>query len=206
MQASRAPIARPPARIAVGELTLDRWRPNDLEPLFAAVSDTIEQLRPWMLWAAHHELASIAQFLSESEYGWKQGDRFEFGIHGRDRVVLGSASLMSRIGAGGLEIGYWVHTAYTRQGVATRAAAALTEVALALGGVDRVEIHHDKANLASGVIAARLGFRNLGTFSEVPKAPAETGREVRWRMEKREFASSPARRLLEDARAAGRGV
>jgi ribosomal-protein-serine acetyltransferase len=159
-----------------------------------------------MLWAAQHEPDSIARFLSESEDGWKRGDRFEFAIHGLDRAVLGSASLLGRIGAGGLEIGYWVHAAHTGQGVATRAAAALTEVALALSAVDCVEIHHDEANLASGVIASRLGFRKLGTFPEVPKAPAETGREVRWRMEEGQFASSPARSLLEGARAVSRSA
>lgn len=47
---------------------------------------------------------------------------------------------MARIGPGGLETGYWVHQAHTRRGLATAAAAALTDAALALPGIDRVEI------------------------------------------------------------------
>ena len=56
---------------------------------------------------------------------------------------------MSRIGPGGLEIGYWVHRACTRRGLATAASAALVEAAFGLPGVDRIEIVHDELNVAS---------------------------------------------------------
>ncbi len=172
----------------MGDLILERWREDDLEPLFAAISDTLEHLRPWMPWAADHQRASVAEFLKESEEAWQRGDRFEFAIRDGRRLVLGSAGLIGRIGPGGLELGYWVHAAHTRQGVATRAAAALTAAAFALGSVDHVEIHHDEANVASAGIPSRLGFRCLGTFPTEVTAPAEVGREVRWRLDKDELA------------------
>jgi ribosomal-protein-serine acetyltransferase len=183
-------IDRPPERIAVGELMLARWRPDDLDALFAAVSSTLEHLRPWMGWAAHHDRESIAQFLAESDDGWERGERFEYAIRDQRRGVLGSAGLLARIGAGGLEIGFWVHAAHTRQRVATRAVAALTEAALALSWVTHVEIHHDEANTASGAIPSRLGFRIVGTYSQEPAAPAEKGREVRWRLDADELPTS----------------
>src|SRR5271155_117169 len=127
MDVPGAPIARPPVRIVTGDLILERWREDDLEPLFAAISDTLEHLPPWMHWAAHHEGASVAEFLKESEDAWKRGDRFGFAIRDGHRVLLGSAGLIGRIGPGGLELGYWVHAAHTRRGVATRAVAVLTE-------------------------------------------------------------------------------
>jgi ribosomal-protein-serine acetyltransferase len=72
-----------------------------------------------------------------------------------------------------------------------------TGAAFALGAVDRVEIHHDEANRASGGIPAVLGFRCVGTFPRAPAgAPAETGREVRWRMHASEFQASAAAALL----------
>jgi hypothetical protein len=86
---------------------------------------------------------------------------------------------------------------------AWRAAAALTELALSLASVDHVEIHHDEANIASSAIPSRLGFRNLGIFQGRSEAPADVGRDVRWRIDADEFATSPAKLLLESARAAG---
>ena len=69
---------------------------------------------------------------------------------------------MARIGPGGLEIGYWVHHAYTRRGLATAAAAALVEQAFRLPGVDRLEIVHDELNVASGGVPRKLGFTEVG--------------------------------------------
>jgi RimJ/RimL family protein N-acetyltransferase len=200
MAASGASIVRPPARIGVGELVLDRWRQDDLEALFAAVSTSLEHLRPWMSWAARHERGSTAEFLATSEDGWTRGERFEYAILDPRGSVLGSAGLLGRIGPGGLEIGYWVHAAHTRRGIATLAVAALTEAALALSWVTRVEIHHDEANLASGAVPSRLGFRLVGTYPREPAAPAEKGRELQWRIDAKEFATSPAQLPLDRAR------
>lgn len=169
---------------------LDRWRPDDLDALFVAVSSTLEHLRPWMGWAAHHDRESTARFLAESDDGWKCGERFEYAIRDQRDSVLGSAGLLARIDPGGLEIGYWVHAACTRQGIATRAAAALTEAALTLSWVTHVEIHHDEANTASRVIPSHLGFRIIGTYPKEPTAPAEKGREVRWRLDSNELPVS----------------
>jgi RimJ/RimL family protein N-acetyltransferase len=161
---------------------------GDLEQLFAAISANIDHLRPWMPWAADHGRDSVVQFLADSEAGWECGDRFEYAIRSRRAEILGSAGLMRRIGSGGLEIGYWIDARHTGKGIATLAVAALTETALELSTVDHVEIHHDEANIASGAIPARLGFRKLGTFAgPEQKAPADVGRDVRWRLDAAQF-------------------
>jgi ribosomal-protein-serine acetyltransferase len=198
-------MARPPARVLIGQMVLERWSSDDLDSLFAAICANLEHLRPWMPWAADHGRESVAEFLTESEAGWERGARFEYAIRDADAALLGSAGLMGRIGPGGLEIGYWVDARHTRRGIATLTAAALSEVALELSTVDRVEIHHDVANRASGAIPARLGFTSLGTFPHQPAAPGEPGRDVRWRLEAEQFTAGPARALLESARAGRAG-
>ena len=56
-------------------------------------------------------------------------------------------------------------------------------IALGLPGIDRVEIHHDVANVASGRIPAKLGYTRLGerpTRDLWPPAPSDTGTDVIW--------------------------
>lgn len=189
---------RLPESLSAGGLALLRWRESDLGDLQRAVNENRAHLMPWLAWASDESPGAVAAFLRESGAGWRRGERFEYGIWSEhEPTLLGSAGLMARLGPGGLEIGYWVGAEHTRRRVATRAAAMLTGAAFALPTVDRVEIHHDEANGASGGVPAALGFRRVGTFPRAPAgAPAETGREVRWRMRAQEFAQSPAAALL----------
>lgn len=184
----------------MGELVLERWGPDDAERLLEAVSVSIEHLCPWMPWAVGYDRDADERFLAGSARGWLAGERFEYGISDGDGALLGGVGMLARIDPGGLELGYWLHVEHTGRGIATRVAAALTGAALRLGAVTHVEIHHDEANRASGAIPERLGFQRLGVWDQQPQAPAETGREVRWRMRAEELRGSPAATLLEGSR------
>ena len=127
------------------------------------------------MWA-NDELAAQASFLEATAAGWEQGERFEYAIEDRERNLLGSVGLMRRVGPGGLEIGYWVHSGHTRRGIAKLAAAALTDAAFGLPWVDHVEIHHDKENLASGAVPAGLGFQMVRrSTSRLWRMPTRAG-------------------------------
>jgi len=59
-----------------------------------------------------------------------------------------------------VDIGYWIRSDRTGMGYATAAAKALTEAAFTLvPGVERVEIHMDRANEASAAVSRKLGYR-----------------------------------------------
>lgn len=176
-------MTRPPELLRHGQVTLRRWRPDDADTLLAAVTESHEHLRPWMWWADHYDADNAAEFLREGEAQWASGDSFGYAIIVDDQIA-GSAGLHSRVGEGGLEIGYWVHSDWTGRGIATDAAAALTDAALALPGIRRVEVYHDAANAASSRVPAKLGYARLGEWPSrglSPPAPAETGTEVVWR-------------------------
>jgi RimJ/RimL family protein N-acetyltransferase len=84
------------------------------------------------------------------------------------------------VGDDGLEIGYWVDRNHTRRGYATAAARALTDVALGISGIERVEIHCDRGNVASQAVPRRLGYR-LDRVDPVAKdAPGEIGQQMVW--------------------------
>jgi hypothetical protein len=80
-------------------------------------------------------------------------------------------------------MGYWLHPEWTGRGLATMSAAALLHQRFALAGIDRIEIHHDAANLASGAIPRRLGFIEVERRQapDGPATPGEVGVEVIWR-------------------------
>ena len=91
---------------------------------------------------------------------------------------------------GALEIGYWVHAAFVRRGIASKAAALLTDAAFAIPDIERVEIHHDKANSASAGVPRRLGYRFVGEQRDEVTAPADSGIECVWRIERDEWPGS----------------
>ena len=185
--------ARPPERIVLGSLELTRWQAGDLADLQVAVSASINELQGWLAWASDDRSAQRG-FLETTSACWEAGERFEYAIR-LGTAVAGGVGLMRRIGPGGLEIGYWVHSAHTGAGLAKRASAALTEAAFELPGVDHVEIHHDEANLASRAVAAVLGFELVDRIEKTPAAPLETGTDLVWRLGRAAFPASEARAL-----------
>jgi ribosomal-protein-serine acetyltransferase len=173
----------PDETLCNGAVSLRRWRAGDAGLAFRLVRESLAELRPWMPWATDgYGLDDSREYLQRCEDDWAKATAFQYLIL-EDGEPAGSAGLMARIGDGGLEIGYWVHPAHTGRGVATAASAALTEAALALPGIDRVEIHHDELNLASGRVPAKLGYSCLGTAeSQVELAPGDSGISKVWRI------------------------
>jgi ribosomal-protein-serine acetyltransferase len=173
----------PAETLSNGTIGLRRWRAGDAELACRLVRESLEHLRPWMPWATgSYGLADTREYLQRCEDDWAAQTAFQYLILA-DGEPAGSAGLMGRIGDGGLEIGYWVHPAHTGRGVATAASAALTEAALALPGIDRVEIHHDQLNLASGRVPAKLGYTCTGTKpTTVTLAPGDSGVTKVWRI------------------------
>lgn len=158
-------MQRPRETLTHDRVTLHRWRagPAQAAELAQAVTESAEQLRPWMPWArGEYGLADAEQFLDSCEQGWDDGREFNYAIRSGG-ALAGGIGLMTRIGAGGLEIGYWVHAGHHRRGLATAATAALTAEAFTLPGIDRVEIRHDELNVASGGIPRKLGFTFVRT-------------------------------------------
>lgn len=176
-------MTQPPETLSHGQVILRRWRIDDAPQLVNAVLESEGHLRPWMPWADGYDADRAAEYLSGCDEQWAAETGFAYAITVGDHIV-GSAGLIGRVGAGGLEIGYWVHVDWTGRGIATDATAALTEAALAMPGIDRVEIYHDAANTASGRVPAKLGYARLGerpTRDLGERAPADTGTDVLWR-------------------------
>ncbi|MBG0814214.1 GNAT family N-acetyltransferase [Planomonospora sp. ID82291] len=179
--------AAPPEQITAGPVVLHRVREADTESVAAAIGESIAHLRPWMPWAHDgHSTEDALDWIRRAEEGWAGGTVFGYLIRlAADGTVVGSVSLMARVGPGALEIGYWLHGGHTGRGHMTAAVEALTGEGLALPGIERIVIKHDATNHASGAVPRRLGYRQVGRVSREPVAPGESGVEVVWEIRRK---------------------
>lgn len=163
-----------PEEIDLGDIVLRRWRQTDAAALTSAIAESVEHLRVWLPWAERVTVSERRAHLAGWEREWETGGDLVWGIFAGS-AVAGSCGLHRRVGPGGFEIGYWVHAAHTRRGYATAAVVALTSVAVAQPGITFVEIHHDRANLASGAVPRKLGFELIGEARVEPRTEAQSG-------------------------------
>jgi RimJ/RimL family protein N-acetyltransferase len=188
--------ASPPVRIAAGRLVLRRVHADDAGAIAVAVRGSLEHLRPWMPWATPEaaDLRSQLVRVAEAEEMWESGTGFIYVLiatdGGRpegpgmvrdpDGEFVGTVGLHRRLADQAVEIGYWVVAPRTRRGYATAAARAMTQVALAMPGTRRVEIHCDEANTASAGVPRKLGYRLDRVEAHEREAPGERGRRMIW--------------------------
>ncbi|HEY1688266.1 MAG TPA: GNAT family protein [Solirubrobacteraceae bacterium] len=178
-----------PERVEGEELLLRRWRAGDAAIQARAVAESAEHLRPWMPWMASEPLSPGLRraMLVRWEQEWLDGGDVMLGAWIAGEVV-GGCGFHRRRGPQTLEIGYWVHASFLRAGIATSMARLLTATAFTLPGITRVEIRHDRANIASAGIPRQLGYVLAGETAKPASAPAETGVECIWRTEPKLWA------------------
>ncbi|KAF2775973.1 GNAT family N-acetyltransferase [Streptomyces coelicoflavus] len=154
------------------------------DAFIAAVAADVEHLGEWLRWAQHPPTREeTAGFRAEQDADWDAGRSFVYVLTPRDRFdqVIGGGAMFPNGADGVLEIGYWVCSPATGRGLATRAAAALTEEGLGLPGVKAMEIHCDRANVRSAEIPPRIGYRLLRVEPDEPQTAAEAGQSMVWR-------------------------
>ncbi len=174
-----------PEAISCPRLEIRTWQPDDAVTLAELIEANLDHLRPWMPWIAAEPrtLAERRALFAGWEASRSRGDDVTYGVF-LDGEPVGGTGLHGRIGPGGFEIGYWIGRAHTRRGFATEVARTLTEAALARPDIDRVEIHHDEENRASGGIPKTLGFELVDRRAYEVGAPGESGVRLIWRLKR----------------------
>lgn len=170
-----------PHVLAAGPIRLQRWTVDRAAELDQAINESLPELMAFMPWAtSEHDLGATTSYLVRSHTEWDDGVNFNYCLLTPPGEVVGSCGLMSRRGQGVFEIGYWVRSGYAGRGYATAAARALAEVGLGRPGIERIEIYHDIDNPASGRVAAKAGFRQVGQIEVEKKAPGDSGTHLVW--------------------------
>ena len=184
-------------RVETERLVIRCWDPRDAPLLDAAISSSLNHLKPWMPWA-HKEPKSMEErieLLRAFREKFDLGDDFIYGIlSGNESEVVGGTGLHTRQGKHILEIGHWIRADLVRKGFATESTAALVRIAFEIAGVPRVEIRCDPKNEPSATIPRKLGFVKEGILrgnGEFLGEPRDT--EV-WSLIANEYSSSPSSR------------
>jgi RimJ/RimL family protein N-acetyltransferase len=174
---------RLPGEVVGRRVVLRRWVVSDVPEMAAVVERNTEHLRPWMPWAKETlDEKDRAALIETWERSWLDGGEVVFGVF-LDGRAIGGCGLHRRRGPNGLEIGYWIDKDHTNQGMATEVARALTTAALSVPGITFVEIHHDKANVASRRVPEHVGYTFVEETPDEVTSPGEVGIDCGWRME-----------------------
>ncbi len=188
-----API---PYRIHTTRLVIRCWEPRDAPWLKEAIDASLDHLRPWMPWAAHEpqSLEAKVNLIRRFRGQFDLDQDYIYGIFDRDETrVLGGTGLHTRTGEHAREIGYWIRSDAINRGYATEVTAALTQVAFALLGMLRVEIHCDPENARSAAVPRKLGYTHEATRRKTYPGVNDTWRDTMiWTLLAEEYPGSPA--------------
>ena len=167
----------PPRRTAIkdyksillsdGKITLRPSLMSDAEPLYQAIFESIAEIRPWLTFA--HEGYSIREtkdFLRERPTGWKKDTEYAFNI-----IDSGDGSITGGCGFSGIDkengranLGYWVRTSRTGEGIATSATLLLAKWGFMVVKLNRIEILASTGNKASQRVAEKAGAQREGVM------------------------------------------
>ena len=152
----------PAHEIRTARLLIRCKRPADALLLKRAVDSSLGHLRAWMPWAMHEpsELWVIEERIARFQREFQSGQDRSYAIFNAEETeILGGIGLHPGEAPDTMELGYWLRADATGQGLATEAAAALTQAAFnELGATARrnpLRPHEP----AQRTIPERLGFR-----------------------------------------------
>ena len=156
---------RAPERIELGDdAFLRQLVPEDADVVYATVDRDRARLRPWLPWVdASHSPADTRRFIEETIA--TEGREYAYGIWAADGFA-GTIGLHTDPENRSAMIGYWIDAAHEGKGMITRAARAITDVALRDLRMHRVWLNAAKDNRRSWAVADRLGFRREGVRRE----------------------------------------
>src|SRR5450432_3698783 len=151
-----------PSILSDGVVNLRPLVTEDLEPMYAAVVESIPEISPWLPWChPGYTRAETCSFLELMKKAWADGTQCPFGI-----LAAGSGKFLGVISINHIvhtnqlaNVGYWVRSTCTKQGIASRAGRLGTQYAFQERGLTRLEIACIPGNSASRRVAEKLGAK-----------------------------------------------
>lgn len=140
-------------------IQLRRYQRDDVDAVYEAVIESRVELAQWMPWChADYSRGDAVWWVESRPAAWERNEEWSHLIVDGQGRLLGSCGIHRldlRNGVG--ELGYWVRTSATGQGVATAATIQLCEWAFREQGLHRIEILAAVENHASQRVAVKAG-------------------------------------------------
>lgn len=146
-----------------------RLEPNSIqhaEAMWLAASESMEQLKPWLYWTASASLDEVVAWAKICERKWGDNNAWTFAIvfDGRAIGTIGIDDVDRQTLRG--DVGYWIHSDYTGEGLMTEAGAAVVHFGFEEIGLHRLQLEAGTENIASIKVAEKLGFQREGVSRE----------------------------------------
>ena len=148
-----------------GSILIRPYRSEDIEVLFAAVRESLNELSRWMPWChAGYAIEETRDFILRMVQAEGDGTDYAFGIFDESSgLFLGGTGVnqISQLHRYG-NLGYWVRTTAAGRGVATNAARLAARFGFENLGLNRIEILAAVDNVPSQRVASKLGAQREG--------------------------------------------
>lgn len=149
-----------PTLLRTGSLVLRPPSVHDIDALYQAAQESIQDLRCWMPWAHEdYSRSDTTSYVEAQPQAWQNGEEYSFLIQ-----ESGSSTVLGCCGLNRFEwinrranLGYWIRTLAAGRGIATRAAKLVAHFGFEPLQLQRIEIVAGVGNLASQRVAEKIG-------------------------------------------------
>ncbi len=148
-------------------LLLRAYTREDHEALFNAVDSSRKHLNPWMNWVAkttrpEHSLEFIENTINQL----REQEALALGIFLNGELVGGVGMHEWCHDTKRAQLGYWIAADYEGKGIIGKSLTAFIDYLFSKTNLNKIEIHYAAANIRSGNVAQKLGFRLEGIIRQ----------------------------------------
>ena len=135
------------------------YRPDDAKSLFEAALESSAEVYPWATWChPGYSVEDAKEWSLAKALEFEKGHEFEFVITGEGGRFLGGCALNQiNLADRTANLGYWVRSSATGNGVATEAVRQAVRFAFSNTNLERLEIVCAVNNRASQRVAEKAG-------------------------------------------------
>jgi len=146
------------------DIAIRPFENDDAEPLQDAAQESISDVYPWLPWChPKHSLDDARSWIRATLEARDRGTAFEFAITSESGDFLGGCGLNHiREADRNANLGYWIRSSLTGQGVASAAVRRLATWAFANTQLERLEIVVATTNFRSQRVAEKVGALREG--------------------------------------------
>lgn len=160
----------PRPHLETDRLVLQKFSRRDMTTVDDAIKASLADLHQWLPWARlDYTPSDTSSFIRESIQAWKEDRAWDYSIRLKDdpSTHMGNISMWTVSKLGKIaEIGYWVRSDRTGEGICTEAVETLLEEAFNSMRYHKVVLRIAVGNDASDRVAEKLGFTREGVLRE----------------------------------------